>query len=156
VPFAYEGVVRELIARAKYRERHAALGWLAGEMVRSLVASEVVVARDDVVTWAPTTRARRRRRGFDQAELLARAVARALGLEARALLRRDGGVPQTGSSAAVRAKQVRFRSVRVDAGIRVIVVDDVVTTGATLRAAASALRSAGAAGIVGLASARCA
>src|SRR5438552_3530764 len=83
VPFAYSGVVRELVARAKYRRRHAALTWLGDAMVAALDESAAGV---DVVTWAPTTDARRRQRGFDQAEMLARAVASARGLPARSLL----------------------------------------------------------------------
>ena len=51
VPFAYSGVVRELVARAKYRHRHAALAWLAAEMTRDARRAPAV----DVVTWAPTT-----------------------------------------------------------------------------------------------------
>src|SRR6478752_5059626 len=52
VPFAYSGVVRELVARAKYRRRHAALAWLADAMVVALGETTTGV---DVVTWAPTT-----------------------------------------------------------------------------------------------------
>ena len=83
VPFAYEGVVRELVARAKYRNRHAALEWLAGEMVGALGD---VSSRLDVVTWAPTTARRKRERGFDQAELLATLIASELRLPVRARL----------------------------------------------------------------------
>src|SRR5262249_12560631 len=72
-PFAYEGVARELVARAKYRGRHAALSWLADAIVDALGPSPVPV---DVVTWVPTDRGRRRARGFDHAGRLAPAVAR--------------------------------------------------------------------------------
>jgi ComF family protein len=153
VPFAYTGVVRELIARAKYRRRHAALAWLGAAMVTELAA---VPAAVDLVTWAPTTTARRRARGFDQAEVLARSVAGALGRPSPSALARVGDGHQTGRSRAQRmdAPEFTLRPGGAIAGRRVLVVDDVVTTGATLRAAAGTLRRAGAASVIGLAAAR--
>ena len=62
------------------------------------------VAGLDVVTWAPTSRERRRRRGFDPAELLARAVARRLRLRCAGLLERAPGPPQTGLRGAERRR----------------------------------------------------
>ncbi len=112
----------------------------------------------DVVTWPPTSAARRRRRGYDQAELAARALAGHLGRPARSLLRREAGPPQTGRSAADRRHGPRFTARRGAAaqvaGARVLLVDDVVTTGATLRAAARILAELGADEVHGLALAR--
>ena len=148
----YEGVGRELVARLKYRNARAAAGFLAGAM-----AALVDPAHVDVVTWAPTTAARRRRRGFDQAALLARLVARRVGRPCRPLLTRPPGPPQTGRAGAARRQAPLFAarpSTDAPAGARVLLVDDVVTTGATMTAAARALRAAGAAGVHGLAAAR--
>ena len=94
----FTGRVRDVILGFKYRNRRQLAGHLAGLLVNRLVAEGVRPGRDvDVVTWAPTSSARRRRRGFDQAELVARQVARQLGLPSRRLLERATGTgPQTG------------------------------------------------------------
>jgi predicted amidophosphoribosyltransferase len=103
----------------------------------------------DVVTWAPTSSGRRRERGFDQAELIARTVARQLGLPCRRLLDRAvAGDPQTGRARSDRLEGAEFHARPGLDGQRVLVVDDVVTTGATLRAAEAALRESGARQVV--------
>ncbi|HWC12573.1 MAG TPA: phosphoribosyltransferase family protein [Acidimicrobiales bacterium] len=136
--FAYAGAGRELVARVKYRNARAAVPWLAGRMAAAFGAAEV-----DAVTWAPTSAVRRRQRGFDQARLLARAVARRVGVPCRALLRRRPGPAQTGRSRAERREGPSFAA-RGPVPARVLLVDDVVTTGGTVAAAARALRQAGA------------
>jgi ComF family protein len=136
--FPFEGVPRELIVALKFRHRRSAAGVLATQMVRRLRIADV-----DVVTWAPTSARRVRRRGYDQAEAIARAVARQLGVPCRRLLYRAHGAPQTGKSRADRLTGPAFRARRPRSGLAVLVVDDVVTTGATLRTAADALRAAG-------------
>ncbi|MFM8268472.1 MAG: ComF family protein [Ilumatobacteraceae bacterium] len=136
----FAGVARDLVLGLKYRNRRRAVAFLADHLVA------VVTSRPDVITWAPTSRRRVAHRGFDQAELLARALARRLGVPCRRLLRRRQGAdrPQTGLDRHERLASPGFEG-RVPAGRpRVLVVDDVVTTGATLRAAVVALRGAGA------------
>jgi predicted amidophosphoribosyltransferase len=150
VAFAYDGVARELVARVKYRNARAGMTWLAAAMVERLGAT----AHLDVVTWAPTTPAHRRARGFDHAELLARAVGRRAGLPVRALLTRLPGPPQTGARREARKVGPQFRARPVAARRQILLVDDVVTTGATLTAAAAALQRGGAARVTGLAAAR--
>lgn len=136
--FPFDGVPRELIVALKFRHRRSAAGVLAAQMVRRLRLAPV-----DVVTWAPTSARRVRHRGYDQAEVIARAVARQLGVPCRRLLYRAHGTPQTGRSRAERLVGPAFRARRPRRGLSVLVVDDVVTTGATLRTAAKALRAAG-------------
>jgi predicted amidophosphoribosyltransferase len=150
VALAYEGAAREVVARVKYRNARAAVGWLAGVMLEQ-VAREPAF---DVVTWAPTTPQHRRARGFDQAELLARSIGPALGLPVRGLLTRLPGPAQTGARRAERRVGPQLRARPDAAGRRVLLVDDVVTTGATMAAAAAALRRGGASQVLGLAAAR--
>jgi predicted amidophosphoribosyltransferase len=144
---AYDGAGRELIARVKYRNQRGALAGVA-VATASLVDVDV-----DVVTWAPTTTARRRDRGFDQSKVIAATMARALGVRCRPLLRRVDGPPQTGRSSVERRAGPVFVATAAPSG-RVLVVDDVITTGASLRAAATALRRAGADDVVAAAVAR--
>ncbi|HVN50312.1 MAG TPA: hypothetical protein VMT43_02710, partial [Acidimicrobiales bacterium] len=107
----------------------------------------------DVVTWAPTTASRRASRGYDQSWLLARAVARTLDRPCRRLLRRGAGPPQTGRAIRDRLEGPVFAATGRPVG-RIVVVDDVVTTGATLSVASRCLLGAGASAVEGLTAAR--
>jgi predicted amidophosphoribosyltransferase len=135
----YEGVGRDLVTGLKYRNQRRAARLLADLLVQRLGPIDV-----DVVTWAPTGADRRAARGFDQAELVARSVARRLGVPCRRLLFRVHGASQTGRSRAERLTGPVFVARPTRRPRRVLVVDDVVTTGATLRAAGRALSIAGA------------
>ena len=101
------------------------------------------------VTWVPARSADRRRRGFDHAEVLARGVASALGLPAvHALSRRGVQADQAGLDRPARAANVGgafVASRRLDGPV--LLVDDLVTTGATAAACAVALRAAGASAV---------
>jgi predicted amidophosphoribosyltransferase len=134
------------------------VSWLSDAMVVAMATPIGALRAGAVVTWAPTTPARRRERGFDHAELLARRVACRLGVPARALLRRAPGTPQTGLSGATRRRgpafSARARAASPIVPAFVVLVDDVATTGATLRSAAAVLRSAGTEEILGLTAAR--
>ena len=154
---AYEGAGREIVARLKYRNARCVVPWLAAEMAKLVQGpgDQVTGMPADVVTWAPTTGARRRERGFDQGRVLATAVARQLGVPCRSLLRRERGPAQTGRSRRQRLEGPGYevRSGRL-VPPRVLIVDDVVTTGATLAAAARRLRDAGAHEVTALVAAR--
>ncbi len=148
----FDGVARQVLLGLKYRNRRGVARQLAQLMVRRLRVGAL-----DVVTWAPTSRARARTRGYDQSELLARAVARQLGVPCRRLLYRAHGEQQTGHTRVERLQGVSFRSRAVRrAGqhpLRVLLIDDVVTTGATLVAARDALLRAGVGSVVCVAAA---
>lgn len=149
------GPLADAIHALKYRDRPALarpLGaWLAGR---------VPLPDGAVVVSVPLARGRRRERGYDQAALLADALARAAGARGRRLraaLRRVRETPaQVGRSREERARNVAgaFEAGPAVAGQDVVLVDDVVTTGATADAAAAALRRAGARSILVVALAR--
>ncbi|MEZ5183924.1 MAG: phosphoribosyltransferase family protein [Acidimicrobiales bacterium] len=145
---AYEGPARDVVTHLKYRNARATARWLAEGMARLVPPGAL-----EVVTWAPTTELRRRSRGFDHAELLARQVAAELGLPLASTLRRLPGPPQTGRTLLERRDGPQFLASASLTGRSVLVVDDVVTTGATLASAARTLRAAGADHVVGLAAA---
>ena len=137
---SYEGVARELVTALKFRHARRLARPLAAGM-----ASLVPPRSADVVTWAPTSPSRRRQRGYDQAELLARALAAEIALPCRSLLQRTPATTthQTGLDREQRLVGPGFRPLP-PVPRRVVLVDDVTTTGATLHAAATALRVAGA------------
>lgn len=100
----------------------------------------------DVVTWVPATRAAVARRGFDQSQLLAQAVAEEWGVECRRLLRVHRTKDQRRLGRADRLANVRGAFIAIGdrpPPARVLLVDDVMTTGATLTSAAEALHTGG-------------
>jgi competence protein ComFC len=135
----YEGVARELIAALKFRARLT----LVRPLAAAIAAALPPIGAEWSVVAVPAAPGRRRRRGFDPAELLAAALAAALGLELAAPLRRSNGPRQVGRRRRERlAAPPGFRAV-VTGPRRALLVDDVLTTGATLRSCALALRVAG-------------
>ena len=148
--WCHEGAAAELVRTLKYGQETAAVTPIADRM--ALVADRALVADGaqaaGLVTWVPSSPTRRRERGFDPAELLARAVARRLGLRTRRLLRRLDDEPQTTRTREGRLTGPRMAARRGRVPGVVLVVDDVCTTGSTLRVAATALRAGGAVSVV--------
>lgn len=149
--FPYEGQARALIWRLKYESVRAACVPLAKQMVF------LPTGEEELLVPIPTDRRRQLRRGFNQAELLARHMGRELGMEVRpALTRVRRSRPQTGLSAEERRSNLKgcMAADGAVSGRRVLLVDDVYTTGATAQEAARALLEAGALSVGVLTAAR--
>jgi len=137
----FAGEVRRKILAAKYRNERRYLREFAQDIASYLQRYDVTP--QTVITWAPTSDARRRIRGVDQSEILARHVAAFLRLPTKRLLRKVTRIAQTGAPRVQRLSQVQFIA-RVPRHVTsVIVIDDVVTTGATMNAAVAALQNQG-------------
>lgn len=157
-PLRYQDKVRDSIHRYKFKGRrgyHKVYGKLVAQCVH-----DHLDGRYDLITWVPLSDRRKRERGYDQAFLLASAAALELGDVAVETLRKERNTdPQSGiTEDAQRRANVLGAYTPVDpelvAGKRVLLIDDVVTTGSTLSECARTLRTMGAADVVCAALAR--
>jgi predicted amidophosphoribosyltransferase len=140
--WAYEGAARALILALKLKGLRRAAGPLVEGMAEAAYGAGL---QGTVVTWVPGHRPDIRARGFDHAEVLGRGLAGRVGLTPSPLLRRQiAARDQTTLSARDRALNVRGAFVSAPAPPVVVLVDDLITTGATGEACATALRAAGA------------
>ena len=138
--WAYGGAVAQAVSRFKYEGRVE----LARPLSRAL-AAQVDNHRPDLLVPIPLSAARLRSRGFNQARELTRSLRQQT--VTKALRRKAGGSTQVGRTRSERWVSLRgmFVAERIlVADRKIVLIDDVVTTGATARAAAKALRDAGA------------
>jgi len=149
VALRYEGALRESLLRYKFGGR----AWYAGPygpmIAAAVAAANLPLDQIDAATWVPVSRRRKRRRGYDQAELLARAAAKSLGLRAEPVLEkwRDNPPQSSLADAEARARNVagvyRLRRGARCGGGTYLLIDDILTTGSTASEAARVMLAAG-------------
>ncbi|MCC8181517.1 MAG: ComF family protein [Clostridiales bacterium] len=156
-PLFYQGIVRESIRRYKFSGRsyyHRVYGVFLRDCLEQNLSSP-----PDVVTWAPLSARRKHSRGYDQARLLAEEAGKYYGLRPVPLLKKVKHTPaQSSLGRTARGENVRnvyrIRRNAPVAGRRILLVDDVITTGSTLSECSRVLLEAGAAEVVCLTLAR--
>ena len=151
-PLYYEGIVREALLRFKFRDATTYAG-LFGKLIADCIR-ENLSGSYDLISWVPLSAKRLKKRGYDQAMLLAMAAALELDDVAVETLNKHTDVPaQSGmGSAEKRRANISGSYAASDpdliAGKRVLLIDDIVTTGSTLSECARTLLGAGAAEVV--------
>ncbi len=144
----YEDAVREALRRFKFEGK----AHYAGNFAPLLAAASarLPLKEIDVVTWVPVSRKRRRERGYDQVYLLAKPASRALEKPLEAVLEKYRDNPPQSSLENAGARRTNVEGVyRTRKGARLagrscLLIDDILTTGSTARAAARVLLAAGA------------
>ena len=151
-PLSYTGTVAEALRRMKFSNLPGyakSFGRLLAETVGEALAGEY-----DLVSWVPVSPRRRRRRGYDQAQLLAREVGRELGVPVVSTLCKPKDNPAQSGVGGPAARKANVLGVYIITdservlGQRILLIDDIVTTGATLAECAMTLKAAGAARVV--------
>ena len=146
-PLYYEGDVRSSLLRYKFGGLSAYAPKYA-RLLRSCVEENAIGF--DVITWTPLGRKRLRKRGYDQAKLLAQELSAAFAVPcAQLLVKTADNPPQSGTGSAEKRRAnvsgvYRVTDPRLVGDRRVLLVDDIVTTGATLSECAKELKAAGA------------
>lgn len=147
---AYEGVLREAIHAFKYNSQKVLCEPLAMLMIDYLAANRNLLGSVDLIVPVPIHPARKKLRGFNQSEQLALRIGQEFSLPvvSDVLIRLSGDRAQVALPLDMRKLNVEnafgIKGRNAISGSRIMLVDDVFTTGSTCDAAASALRSAGA------------
>lgn len=148
----YDGNVRQSLLRYKFRGKQS-YSRLYGQMLALSVAQQLD-GRFDLLTWVPISAKRKRSRGFDQTEMIVRQIGQELGIPVTPLfVKIRHNKPQSGCKSREARKANVLGVYRVTepasvAGKRILLVDDILTTGATVSECARVLLTAGAAQIL--------
>ncbi|HSX43536.1 MAG TPA: phosphoribosyltransferase family protein [Candidatus Saccharimonadales bacterium] len=144
VGYEFDGLAKDLVHRIKYERAQAG----TGEIARLISALSGNLPEGAVLVSIPTASSRVRARGYDHTALLTRALAQKTGRRSARLLGRRGQAHQVGSGRTRRLSQLSgaYYAIRPEAveGRHLVLVDDILTTGATLETAAHMLLQAGA------------
>ncbi len=140
VPYRFNGLVKECIYELKYYSNREMARFLARQLVQSVDSNQF-----DFISFVPTTGRNQRRRGYNQAKLLAKEISSMCDLPLVTALARVQHVDQIGLNRNERLSAIKNNFVAIDgfSGKRVLLVDDVITTGATLNECAKTLKQAG-------------
>ncbi len=151
-PLWYEGKVRDAILAFKFRGRMGGMRTFGAMMAQT--AAERYSGQFDTITWVPVSKKRLRKRGFDQARLLTAALCVDWHTQPLELLRKTVDNPAQSGVEDANARKANvlgvYEAVNTEQiqGRRILLVDDIFTTGATLSEAARVLKDAGAADVL--------
>lgn len=139
----YDGLAKEILYKLKFERAYA-----GAKAIAELCADVFPEDFNGLLVPIPTASVRRRQRGYDQSELITHNLANLQGVQLKSVLSRRGNSRQVGTKRAERLDQLKdvfyVPYPHLVKGKNVLLVDDVLTTGATLEAAATVMRRAGA------------
>lgn len=146
-PLYYEGDVRESIHRYKFGGK-CAYGRVYADFIGKTIDEKGISC--DYITWVPLSRKRYRKRGYNQAKVIAEYISRKSGMRKAELLKKIRNNPAQSGTGGREARKANVSGVyraintKLLKGKTVLIIDDVVTTGATLSECARMLKAAGA------------
>ena len=147
-PLNYEGLVRDSVLRFKFKEATSYAG-VYGKIIADCVRRNFE-GKYDIISWVPLSRERLKKRGYDQAMLLALAAALELSDVAAETLIKHTDVPAQSGAGSAEKRRANISGVytvsdpELIAGKRVLLIDDIITSGSTLSECAKTLLEAGA------------
>ena len=148
----YEGAVRDALLNYKFHGSQSRCTGFGDILAQA--AAEHFGGQFDLVTFVPVSKKRRRERGYDQSYLLARETCRHWSVAPETLLQKTKDNPAQSSLSSREERQKNVAGVYAAVneekirGARILLIDDILTTGATLREAARVLRAAGAQSVI--------
>ena len=147
-PLYYEGEVRDAILRFKFNDATIHAGLFGGFLADCI--EENLKGRYDLITWVPLSKKRLKKRGYDQAMLLAMSAALKMDDVAVELLYKNTDVPAQSGVGSAEKRRANISGVYSVAdeelvrGKRILIIDDIITTGSTLSECAKTLKYSGA------------